>query len=146
LTVKKRLCKVKGIKHFADTVRLRMNPNPEEEPMKRRTHRTALVVAAVAAFVGFPLFSGLALAADKHVGEALEHAKEAVAHGKEGHADAALQHCQESLKHAGAAGKNPHIDEGIKHLKECVEHGKAGHADVATQHAEGAVTHLSEVK
>ncbi len=31
--------------------------------MKMRIHRGALVVAAVAALVGFPLFSGLALAA-----------------------------------------------------------------------------------
>ena len=30
--------------------------------MKMRIHRGALVVAAVAALVGFPLFSGLALA------------------------------------------------------------------------------------
>ena len=60
--------------------------------MKMRIHRGALAVVAVAALVGFPLFSGLALAADKHVGEALAHAKEAVAHGKQGHADALAQH------------------------------------------------------
>ena len=56
--------------------------------MKMRIHRGALVVAAVAALVGFPLFNGLALAENKHVSEAVEHAKEAVAHGKQGHADA----------------------------------------------------------
>ena len=50
--------------------------------MTIRIHRGALAVAAVAALVGFPLFSGLALAADKHVGEALAHAKEAVADRK----------------------------------------------------------------
>jgi hypothetical protein len=49
--------------------------------MKMRIHRGVLVVAVVAALVGFPLFTGLALADNKHVSEALEHAKEAVAHG-----------------------------------------------------------------
>ena len=74
--------------------------------MKMRIHRGALVVAAVAALVGFPLFSGLALAADKHVGEALEHAKEAVAHGKQGHADVLVKHAEEALKHArGGQGR-----------------------------------------
>ena len=69
--------------------------------MKMRIHRGVLVVAAVAALVGFPLFSGLALApADKHVAEALEHAKEAVAHGKQGHADVLVKHAEEALKHA----------------------------------------------
>ena len=47
--------------------------------MKMRIHRGVLVVAAVAALVGFPLFNGLVLADNKHVSEALEHAKEAVA-------------------------------------------------------------------
>ena len=61
--------------------------------MKMKIHRGALVVAAVAALVCFPLFSGLALAgapssSEKHVSEALLHANEAVAHGKQGHADA----------------------------------------------------------
>ena len=88
--------------------------------MTMRIHRGALAVAAVAALVGFPLLSGLALAADKHVGEALAHAKEAVAHGKQGHADALVQHCEEGLKHAMAGDmKNPHLAEGITHLKEC---------------------------
>ena len=72
--------------------------------MRMRIHRGALAVAAVAALVGFPLFSGLALAADKHAAEALEHAKEAVAHGKQGHADVLVKHCEEALKHAEAAG------------------------------------------
>ena len=67
--------------------------------MKMRIHRGALVVAAVAALVGFPLFSGLALAADKHAGEALEHAKEAVTHGKAGHADVATQHAEGAVTH-----------------------------------------------
>ena len=81
--------------------------------MKMRIHRGILAVAAVAALVGFPLFSGLALAADKHAGEALEHAKEAVAHGKQGHADALVQHAEEALKHAMAGDmKNPHLAEG----------------------------------
>jgi hypothetical protein len=119
----------------------------EEEPMTKRIYRGVLAVTAVAALVGFPLFSGLAIAADKHVAEALAHAKDAVSHGKEGHADALVQHAEEALKHAMAGDmKNPHVAEGITHLKEAISHGKAGHADVGTQHAEGAVTHLSEVK
>ena len=68
--------------------------------MTMRILRGTLAVAAVAALVGFPLFSGLALAADKHASEALTHAKEAVAHGKQGHADALVQHAEEALKHA----------------------------------------------
>ena len=81
--------------------------------MTMRILRGTLAVAAVAALVGFPLFSGLALAAaDKHASEALTHAKEAVAHGKQGHADALVQHAEEALKHAQQAGKNPHVDEG----------------------------------
>ena len=78
--------------------------------MKMRIHRGALVVAAVAALVGFPLFSGLALAADKHASEALEHAKEAVAHGKQGHADVLVKHAEEALKQCrGSRTKNPHV-------------------------------------
>ena len=67
--------------------------------MKMRIHRAAMVVAAVAALVVFPLFSGLVLAADKHAAEALEHAKEAVAHGKQGHADVATKHAEEAVTH-----------------------------------------------
>ena len=93
--------------------------------MTMKIRRGALAVAAVAALVGFPLFSGLALAADKHVGEALAHAKEAVAHGKQGHADALVQHAEEGLKHAMAGDmKNPHLAEGITHLKEAVAHAR----------------------
>ncbi len=116
--------------------------------MKMKIHRGVLVVAAVAALVGFPLLNGCAhINAHKHMGEAVEHAEYAVEHGKQGHADVLVHQAEESLEHAEAAGvKSPHLDEGIKHLKEAIEHGKAGHADVATQHAEEAVTHLSEVK
>ena len=67
--------------------------------MKMRIHRGALVVAAVAALVGFPLLSGLALAGNKHVDEALAHAKEAVSHGKAGHADVATQHAEGAVTH-----------------------------------------------
>ena len=40
--------------------------------MKMKAQRGVLVFAAVAALVGFPLFSGLALAENKHVDEAVE--------------------------------------------------------------------------
>ena len=46
--------------------------------MTMSVHRGALVVAAVAALVGCPLFRGLALASDKQVGDALTNAKDAV--------------------------------------------------------------------
>ena len=75
--------------------------------MNIRIHRTALVVTAVSALVGVPVVTGLALAADKHKTEALEHAKEAVAQGKGKHADALKQHAQEALKHAKEAKKRP---------------------------------------
>ena len=120
--------------------------------MQMKIHRGALVVAAVAALVGFPLFSGLALAVDKYVTEALVHAKEAVAHGKQGHADVLVKHAEEALSQVSQYAlethptANPHVDEAIKHLNEAVAHGKKGHADVATKHAEEAVTHLSEAK
>lgn len=55
----------------------------------------ALVLVAVATFVGFPLFSGLALAEDKNVSEAVEHAKEALAQDR--HADAPVQLAQSAL-------------------------------------------------
>ena len=71
--------------------------------MKKRIHRGALVSVAVAALVGLPLFSGLALAADKHAAEALEHAKEAVAHGKQGHADVGTQHAEGAVTHLSEA-------------------------------------------
>jgi hypothetical protein len=109
--------------------------------------RSAVMLAAVGALVGMPMLSGVALAGNKHVDEAVEHARGAASHGKEGHADACVQHAEEALKHAQAAGvKNPHLDEGVKHLKESVQHGKAGHADACKDHAEGAATHLAEVK
>lgn len=117
--------------------------------MNMRIHRGTIVVAAVAALAAFPLFTGLALAGNKHVSETLEHAKEAVDHGKQGHADVLTTHDAEALKHARMAQKdlkNPHLDEGAKHLEEAIAHGKQGHADVATQHTEQAVTHLNEVK
>lgn len=143
MTLKKRLCKVNALPVIIHHSRSEPILTTEEAPMRVKTRRAALVVAAVA-LLGMPL---IAQADNKHVSEALEHAKEAVAHGKQGHADALVKHSEGALKHAQAAGiKNPHLDEGIKHLNEAVEHGKAGHVDVATQHAEGAVTHLSEVK
>ncbi len=115
--------------------------------MIMKLSRGALVLAAVGAFAGLPMLSGVAFAGDKHIEEAVEHARGAASHGKEGHSDACVQHAEEALKHAQGAGvKNPHVDEGIKHLKEAVTHGKAGHADACTQHAEGAATHLSEAK
>ena len=115
--------------------------------MMTKVSRGALVLAAVGAFVGMPMLSGLALAGNKHLDEAVEHARGAAAHGKEGHADACVQHAEEALKHAKGSGvKNPHMEEGVKHLSEAVKHGKAGHADACTEHAEGAATHLAEVK
>ena len=98
--------------------------------MKIMFRQSVLVMAAVGALVAGPMMSGLALADNKHVAEAIEHAKEAVAHGKQGHADALVKHAEGALHHAEAAQKdvkNPHLDEGVKHLKEAVEHGKAGH-------------------
>lgn len=115
--------------------------------MKRTVVRGALVLAAVGVFSSMPVLSGVALAGNKHVEEAVEHARGAASHGKEGHADACVQHAEEALKHAqGADVKNPHADEGVKHLKEAVQHGKQGHADACKDHAEGGATHLAEVK
>jgi len=115
--------------------------------MTTTIRRSALVMAAIGALVGMPMLSGVALAGDKHVAEAVEHAKGAASHGKEGHADACVEHTSEALKHAQAAGmKNPHLAEGIKYLTEAVKHGKAGHADACTEHAEAAAAHLAEVK
>ena len=109
--------------------------------------RSTLMLAAVGVLVGMPMLSGVALAGNKHVDEAVEHARGASSHGKEGHADACVQHAEEALKHAQAAGvKNPHLDEGVKHLKDAIQHGKAGHADACKDHAEGGATHLAEVK
>ena len=64
-----------------------------------------LVLAAVSAMVAGPVMTGLALADNKHVAEAVEHAKEAVAHGKQGHADALVKHAEGALHHAEAAQK-----------------------------------------
>jgi hypothetical protein len=118
-----------------------------EEAMIKKNGRKMLMLGAVALFAAMPALTGVAMAGNKHVEEAVEHAKGAGSHGKEGHADACTQHAEEALKHAQAAGmKNPHLDEGVKHLKEAVQHGKAGHADACMDHAQGAVTHLAEVK
>jgi hypothetical protein len=115
--------------------------------MMMKAGRGALVLAAVGVLAGMPILSGVALAGNKHVDEAVEHARGAASHGKEGHADVCVQHAEEALKHAQGAGvKNPHVDEGVKHLKEAVTHGKAGHADACSEHAQGAATHLAEVK
>ncbi len=115
--------------------------------MMSRIARSAMLVFSLSALVGVPALSGLALAGDKHVAEAVEHARGAASHGKEGHADACVEHAGEALKHAQAAGmKNPHLAEGVKHLTEAVKHGKAGHADACTEHADGAAMHLSEVR
>ena len=115
--------------------------------MMRRICRSAMLVFGLGVLVGVPVLTGLALAGDKHVAEAVEQARGAASHGKEGHADACVEHASEALKHATAAGlKNPHLMEGIKHLTEAVKHGKAGHADACTEHADGGATHLAEVK
>ncbi len=107
--------------------------------------RNALMLAAVAVFIGMPVLNGMALAG--HVEDAVEHARAAASHGKEGHAEVCVEHAQTALKHAqGEKMKNPHLDEGMKHLKEAIQHGKAGHADACKEHAEGAATHLAEVK
>jgi hypothetical protein len=119
----------------------------KEATMTTKMRRSVLGMTAVVALVGMPMLSGVALAGDKHMVEAVEHARGAASHGKEGHADVCVQHAEEALKHATAAGlKNPHLLEGIKHLTEAVKHGKAGHADACTEHADGAATHLAEVK
>jgi hypothetical protein len=115
--------------------------------MMNKITRSAVVLAAVGVFAGLPVLSGVALAGNKHVEEAVEHARGAASHGKEGHADACVQHAEEAIKHAKGSGvKNPHMDEGVKHLMEAVKHGKAGHADACTEHADGAATHLAEAK
>ena len=64
--------------------------------------RGMLVLAAVAQWLPVPHVSGLALADNKHVAEAVEHAKEAAAHGKQGHADALVKHAEGALHHAEA--------------------------------------------
>jgi hypothetical protein len=116
-----------------------------EATMTTKMCRSALVVAAVGAFVGMPMLSGMALAG--HIRDAGEHARAAVSHGKEGHADVCVEHAQTALDHAkGAKVKSPHLDEGVKHLMEAIKHGQAGHADACTEHADAAATHLAEVK
>ena len=67
--------------------------------MTMRIHRGTMVVAAVAALAAFPLFTGLALAGNKHASETMEHAEEAVDHGKQGHADVATQHAEQAVSH-----------------------------------------------
>ena len=108
-----------------------------------------IFAVGVMALASAALLSTVALAGNKHVGEALTHAQEAVDHGKQGHADVVSKHAGEALKHAEMAQKdmkNPHLDEGIKGLKDAVKHGNAGHAAEATKAAESAVMHISEAK
>ena len=109
--------------------------------MNLKVHRTALVVTAVFTLVGAPFASGLALAADRHKTEALEHAKQAVEQGKGKHGDALRQHAEEALRHAKGAKKDPHVDVGVKHLQEAVKN--APNVEAATRHVEETVSHLS---
>ena len=67
--------------------------------MTMSIRRGMLVLAAVSAMVAGPVMTGLALADNKHVAEAVEHAKEAAAHGKQGHADALVQHAEGAVTH-----------------------------------------------
>jgi uncharacterized protein (UPF0264 family) len=66
--------------------------------MKMSMRRGMMMLAAVGALVAGPAMTGLALADNKHVAEAVEHAKEAAAHGKQGHADALVKHAEGALR------------------------------------------------
>jgi hypothetical protein len=93
---------------------------------------TSLVAGTILAFSSF-----YALAAENHLGAAIEHAEAAAKASSAGnvteHAEAAEKAAKESQTHLNA---------GIERLNDAIEHGKAGHTDMAKKSAGQAVEHL----